>query len=204
MPDVPALLGLGVGLGGAAVTVSRVPPVWVRCAATNVGHTLVQSVPVVVGGEVGQVRSRVEFFEQIRRDQRREDLSIRELAERHGVHRRTVRQALDSALPRPRKTYPGRARPVIEPWAGVIDGWLVEDDARVITGRPVTVGAAFTAEAAHLGALPTGDFDPARLLEARVDGQPIPQAYGEPSPRPLRRAARRTFPDEANAHPRIF
>ena len=38
--------------------------------------------------------SRVEWFEQIRRDQRLGQLSIRELAERHGVHRRTVRQAL--------------------------------------------------------------------------------------------------------------
>ncbi len=33
---------------------------------------------------VGQVRSRVELFEDTRRDQRREDLSIRELASRHG------------------------------------------------------------------------------------------------------------------------
>jgi len=47
----------------------------------------------------------VELFEQIRRDRRREQLSIRELAERHGVHRRAVRQALASALPPPRKTY---------------------------------------------------------------------------------------------------
>ena len=47
------------------------------------------------------VRSRVELFEQIRRDRRIEDLSIRELAERHSVHRRTVRQALDSPLPPP-------------------------------------------------------------------------------------------------------
>jgi len=38
-------------------------------------------------------RSRVELFEQIRRDRRVEGLSIRELAERHGVHRRTVRPA---------------------------------------------------------------------------------------------------------------
>ena len=37
--------------------------------------------------------SRMELFEQIRGDRRRERLSIRELAERHGVHRRTVRQA---------------------------------------------------------------------------------------------------------------
>jgi DNA-binding transcriptional regulator YhcF (GntR family) len=48
-------------------------------------------------------RSRVELFEQIRRDQRAEGLSIRELAEKHRVHRRTVRQALASAVPPPRK-----------------------------------------------------------------------------------------------------
>ena len=38
--------------------------------------------------------SRVELFAAIRRDERVEGLSIRELAERHRVHRRTVRQAL--------------------------------------------------------------------------------------------------------------
>jgi transposase len=73
------------------------------------------------------VRSRVELFEQIRRDRRLEQLSIRELAERHGVHRRTVRQALASAMPPPRKAYPPRARPAIEPWVAVIDGWLIAD-----------------------------------------------------------------------------
>jgi transcriptional regulator with XRE-family HTH domain len=49
---------------------------------------------VSVGVEVVLARSRVELFEQIRRDRRIEGLSIRELAERHRVHRRTVRQAL--------------------------------------------------------------------------------------------------------------
>jgi transposase len=73
------------------------------------------------------MRSRVELFEQIRRDQRLEGLSIRELADRHGVHRRTVRQALAAAVPPPRKTYPPRPRPAIEPWAAVIDGWLLGD-----------------------------------------------------------------------------
>jgi len=73
------------------------------------------------------MRSRVELFEQIRRDRRGEQFSIRELAERHGVHRRTVRQALASALPPPRKAYPARPRPAIDAWAAVIDAWLVAD-----------------------------------------------------------------------------
>jgi transposase len=104
-----------------------IPPGWVRCVVTNVGPTLVQIVPVVVDGEVGQVRSRVDLFEQIRRDRRLEQLSIRELAERHGVHRRTVRQALAAAVPPTRKTYPPRRKPAIEPYASVIDGWLIDD-----------------------------------------------------------------------------
>ena len=75
------------------------------------------------------MRSRVELFEQIRRDRRREGLSIRELAEKHGVHRRTVRQALAAAVPPPRRTYPTRARPAIDPFAAVIDGWLLDDQS---------------------------------------------------------------------------
>ena len=71
--------------------------------------------------------SRVELFEQIRRDRRLEEMSIRELADRHGVHRRTVRQALASSVPPPRQMYPARARPAIDPWREVIDGWLVGD-----------------------------------------------------------------------------
>jgi hypothetical protein len=71
------------------------------------------------------VRSRVELFEQIRRDRRIEQLSIRELGERHGVHRRTVRQALESAVPPPRKDYPRRPRPALDAWVLVIDEWLL-------------------------------------------------------------------------------
>ena len=71
--------------------------------------------------------SRVELFEEIRRDRRVEALSIRELAERHRVHRRAVRQALASPLPPPRKEYVARARPAIDPWATVIDVWLIGD-----------------------------------------------------------------------------
>jgi hypothetical protein len=45
--------------------------------------------------------ARVELFEQIRKDRRVEGASIRELADRHHVHRRTVWQALPSACRRP-------------------------------------------------------------------------------------------------------
>jgi transposase len=71
--------------------------------------------------------SRVELFEQIRRDRRVEKLSIRELAERYRVHRRTVRQALASAMPPPRKAYARRSRPAMDPWVEVIDSWLLGD-----------------------------------------------------------------------------
>jgi hypothetical protein len=49
-------------------------------------------------------------------------------------------------------------------------GDLLDDD-RVITGRPITIAAAFTIEAATLMPLPAEAFDPARLLEARVDNR---------------------------------
>jgi transposase len=77
--------------------------------------------------EVGMARSRVELFEQIRRDRRVEKLSIRELADKHRVHRRTVRQALANAVPPPRKAYPRRPRPAIEAYVEIIDDWLVKD-----------------------------------------------------------------------------
>ena len=72
-------------------------------------------------------RSRVELFEQIRKDRRAGGASIRELADRHRVHRRTVRQALESAVPPPRKPYPQRPRPAIDGYADVIDAWLAAD-----------------------------------------------------------------------------
>src|SRR5260370_39210185 len=75
------------------------------------------------GGPLGS--SRVEVFEAMRRD-RRAGLSIRALAERHGVHRRTVRQALYDAAPRPRKV-PVRRSARLESWKAVIDEMLVAD-----------------------------------------------------------------------------
>ena len=73
------------------------------------------------------MRSRVELFEQIRRDRDWEGLSIHELARRHGVHRRTVREALASPLPRPRKRPEGRPAPKLGEHRALIDSWLEAD-----------------------------------------------------------------------------
>lgn len=70
--------------------------------------------------------TRVELFEAIRRDARREDTSVRELARRYGVHRRTVRQALASATPPARKT-PVRRAPRLDPVKPLIDAMLREN-----------------------------------------------------------------------------
>ena len=68
----------------------------------------------------------MELFAAIRRDARVEECSIRELADRYHVHRRTVRQALASAVPPPRKT-PERESPRLAPFQAAIDGWLRAD-----------------------------------------------------------------------------
>ena len=73
------------------------------------------------------MESRVEQFEQIRRDRDREGLSIRGLAVRHGVHRRAVRQALASAVPPVKRAPVGRPAPRLGPYRAVIDGWLQAD-----------------------------------------------------------------------------
>ena len=80
----------------------------VRRVGTNLGPTRVRISSLDVfqrGGPVKRSGTRMELFEQIRRDRRDSELSIRELAQRHGVHRRTVRHALASAVPPPRKPY---------------------------------------------------------------------------------------------------
>ena len=68
----------------------------------------------------------MELFEAIRRDHRRDGLSIRALADRHGVHRRTVRQALGDAVPPVRKI-PVRAAPKLDPAKALIDAMLTVD-----------------------------------------------------------------------------
>jgi transposase len=72
--------------------------------------------------------SRVELFERIRREHRDQGLSIRALAERHRVHRRTVRQALESAVPPVRKP-PHRQAPALGGHEATVRQWLVADQA---------------------------------------------------------------------------
>jgi len=68
----------------------------------------------------------VEQFEGIRRDHRDEGLSIRQLAVKYRVHRRTVRSALADAVPPVRKV-PERVAPVLGPYEDVVRGWLTAD-----------------------------------------------------------------------------
>ena len=68
----------------------------------------------------------MEQFEGIRRDARDGGLSIRALADKHKVHRRTVRLALADATPPARKA-PVRVAPVLGPHVATVRGWLIAD-----------------------------------------------------------------------------
>jgi transposase len=73
------------------------------------------------------VGSRVELFEQIRRDRDRDGLSVRALAAKHGVHRRAVRQALESPVPLVKRAPESRPAPKLGAYREVIDSWLIAD-----------------------------------------------------------------------------
>src|SRR5215218_6733264 len=73
------------------------------------------------------MESRVETFEQIRRDRDREGLSIRALAARHGVHRRAVRQALASPVPPAKRSPVSWPAPKLGAYRALIDEWIEAD-----------------------------------------------------------------------------
>ena len=70
--------------------------------------------------------SRVELYAAIRFDWQRNQMSIRALADKYGVHRRTVREAVASPVPPPRKSPPRRAL-VLDSVRDAVEAMLVED-----------------------------------------------------------------------------
>jgi hypothetical protein len=62
----------------------------------------------------------------LRRDARDHGMSIRALARRHGVHRRTVHQASADAT-RPAQKVPERLAPATSPYVDLVRRWLTED-----------------------------------------------------------------------------
>jgi transposase len=72
--------------------------------------------------------SRVELYAAIRFDSQRNQMSIRALADKYGVHRRSVREAIGSPIPPPRRTSP-RPVPVLDAVRELIDAMLIEDRA---------------------------------------------------------------------------
>ena len=71
-------------------------------------------------------RTKVELFEQIRREYEHGGGTIRGIAKKLGIHRRMVREAVLSAIPIERKT-PVRERPKLEPAMAFIDALLEAD-----------------------------------------------------------------------------
>ena len=70
--------------------------------------------------------ARTALFTIIRRDAYAGSLSIRALADRHGVHRRTVIQALKSPIPPPRKQLPAR-KSRLDPFKDAIASMLQQE-----------------------------------------------------------------------------
>lgn len=83
-------------------------------------------IPMDADGCVPGKRSRVELFVEIRRGSRMEGLSVRALAKKHGAHRRTVRQALMSAVP-PETEKRRWCSHKIDPFIDAIDDMLRTD-----------------------------------------------------------------------------
>jgi hypothetical protein len=128
--------------------------------------------------------SRVELFEQIRRDRDREGLSTRALAVKYGVHRRAVRQALTSSLPPAKRLPVWRPAPKLGAHHALIDAWLEADrDAGGIEGEvgrfrrrhlvPVPAVGSLDELNAHLRAGCEADLDRQITGQRRTVGEAL-------------------------------
>src|SRR5689334_7453285 len=86
------------------------------------GSVLVRPLDVAGAG----MGSKVELYAAIRFDHQRYRMSIRALADKYSVHRRTVREAIDSPIPPPRKSPPRRSL-VLDAVRDAVDAMLRED-----------------------------------------------------------------------------
>ncbi|MEU2629955.1 hypothetical protein [Kitasatospora sp. NPDC007106] len=69
--------------------------------------------------------SKVELYAAIRRDHR-DGMKLREIERKYNVSWRTIRKAVDSVWPEPRKKLPPRAT-ALDPFKAVVDGILRAD-----------------------------------------------------------------------------
>ena len=72
----------------------------------------------------------MEIYQRVRRACHVEGMSIREAARVFGLHRDTVRKMLMFSLPPGYRRSGAAARPKLDPYSGVIDRILEEDQAR--------------------------------------------------------------------------
>jgi len=71
--------------------------------------------------------TKVELYEVIRKEHIVEGESIRGVARRRGIHRRTVRQAIENAIPPERKRIERKPTVLTRTLRAVVDRWLTED-----------------------------------------------------------------------------
>jgi lambda repressor-like predicted transcriptional regulator len=72
---------------------------------------------------------KAELFTAIRHDHKVHGLSIRALAGRYQTHRRTVRQAITTGTPPPRREPPPRYAPALGPLRAIIDTMITAEPA---------------------------------------------------------------------------